>query len=304
MAELVPAGAWDTHIHVFDPTKFPYAVPRSYTPKEAQMTEYPASITGCKNIVIVHASVQGSSPAALLDTLSKEGSAELGLQGHKLRGLATIDVNNITDAELDALHAAGVRGARLHEMAWGHGKQSGGDDIIKKVRALASRLARLEWAIGIFCPISAWAAMADLIRDEIDPRVKIVADHMGGTFPGEEDTEDFETFLELVGEKKVFVKISGFERLYHGHENGMESVKPIAKAIIEAGPDQIVFGTDWPHTQLGVTRKGKTDEQRLNDIEEFREVDDTGHIRKLREWITDDETWQKLWVTNPERLFN
>lgn len=304
MAELVPTGAWDTHIHVFDPVKFPYVVSRSYTPKEAKIIEYPTPVTGCKNIVIVHASMQGSSPAALLDTLSKQGSVELGLQDYKLRGLATIDVNTITDAELDALHAAGVRGARLHEMSWGHGKQSGGSDIIVKVRGLASRLARLGWAIGIFCPVSAWASMADLIRNEIDPRIKMVADHMGGTFPGEENTEDFKVFLELVREKKVFVKISGFERLYHGFDNGMESVKPIATAIIEAGPDQIVFGTDWPHTQLGVSRKGKTDEQRLNDIEGFREVDDTGHIRKLREWISDEEVWQKLWVKNPDRLFN
>ena len=84
----------------------------------------------------------------------------------------------------------------------------------------------------------------------------------------------------------------------------MEGVKPIATAIIEAGPDQIVFGTDWPHTQLGVSRKGKDDKQRLNDIEGFRDFDDTGHIRKLREWIPDEETWQKLWVKNPEKLFN
>lgn len=303
MAELVPPGAWDTHIHVFDPDNYAYVVPRSYTPKAAQMIEYPTSVTGCKNVVIVHASMQGSSPAALLDTLSKQHSVPQ-LNGYKLRGLATIDVNTITDSELDALHAAGVRGARLHEMSWGHGKQSDGDDIIKKVKALASRLARLEWAIGIFCPVSAWARMADIIRNEIDPRVKMVADHMGGTFPHEADSEDFKVFLDLVREKKVFVKVSGFERLYNGYDNGIESVAPIAKAIIKAGPDQIVFGTDWPHTQLGVTRKGKTDEQRLNDVEGFRTVDDTGHIRKLREWIQDEETWQKLWVKNPAALFN
>ena len=56
------------------------------------MTEYPTSVTGCKNIVIVHSSMQGSSPVALLDTLSKQGSVELGLRDYKLRGPATIDV--------------------------------------------------------------------------------------------------------------------------------------------------------------------------------------------------------------------
>ena len=58
-----------------------------------------------------------------------------------------------------------------------------------------------------------------------------------------------------------------------------------------------------PHTQLGVSRKGKTDQQRLDDIEGFRDVPDDIHIQVLREWITDDATWQKLFVTNSEKLF-
>jgi hypothetical protein len=60
---------------------------------------------------------------------------------------------------------------------------------------------------------------------------------------------------------------------------------------------------DWPHTQLGVSRKGKTDQQRLTDIEEFRVVDDVLHIKKLREWIPDEQTWVNLWCENPKRLF-
>ncbi|KAF8856052.1 hypothetical protein BDZ45DRAFT_727665 [Acephala macrosclerotiorum] len=244
----------------------------------AAIQDYPFSLTGCKNIVIVHASIQGTSPAPLLDTLRKQEH----MPGVTLRGLATIDVNNTTDAELDELHAAGVRGARLHEMAWGHGHQSGGDAIGKKVLHLATKLAGLEWVIGIFCDIRAWASMAEMIRTELDPRIKLVADHLGGTFPGEENLPEFQTFLDLIKEKCVYVKLSGFERLYHGHAGGINTITPIAEAIIKAGPDRIMFGTDWPHTQLGVTRKGKTEVQRLNDIEGFREVDDKGHVEILR----------------------
>lgn len=298
MADLVPNSAWDTHIHVFDPEAFPYAVPRSYTPKPAQIAEYPTSTTGCGNIVIVQASIQGKSPASLVDALNKQHQ----MNGYTLRGLTTIDPFRITNEELDALHAAGVRGARLHEMSWGHGKQNSAGDIAKKIEALTHRLARLEWAIGVFCPVGAWAAMADMIRT-MDPRVKMIADHFGGTFPGEENSPEFATFLDLVREKKVWVKVSGFERLYHGCETGMEAIEPIVKAVIEAGPDQVIFGTDWPHTQLGVTRKGKTDQQRIDEVEGFREVNDDAHIRKLREWIPSDEAWQKLWVTNPNKLF-
>lgn len=295
---LVPAGAWDTHTHVFDPKSFPYDTKRSYTPKEAPITSYPTTATGCTSIVVVHASIQGLSPAALLNTLSKQST----LPGCKLRGLATIDAHNITDAELDALHAAGVRGVRLHEMAWGYGQQKGGEQITKKIQDLAGRLARLGWAIGVFCPLSTWAAMAPMIRG-LDPRIKLIADHFGSTFPGDEKTEDFQTLLALVKENRLYIKFSGFERLYNGNPAGIDSLEATAKALVEAGRDRIIYGSDWPHTQLGTARQGKTEEQRLNEIEGFREVDDKAHILKLREWIPDDETWEKLFVTNAERIF-
>jgi predicted TIM-barrel fold metal-dependent hydrolase len=147
--------------------------------------------------------------------------------------------------------------------------------------------------------------MADMIR-KMDPRIKMVADHFGGTFPGEENTPEFKTFIELVKEGRLNVKVSGFERLYHGYgtgREGMKAIEPIVKAVLEAGPDQIMFGTDWPHTQLGVSRKGKTDQQRLDDVEEFRAVQDDVHIQVLREWITDDAVWHKMFVTNPRKIF-
>lgn len=147
--------------------------------------------------------------------------------------------------------------------------------------------------------------MADLVRN-MDPRIRMVADHFGGTFPGDEQKEEFNTFLALIRGKRLYVKISGFERLYHSHgtgREGMKAIEPIVKAILKAGPDQVIYGSDWPHTQLGVARKGKTDQQRLDDIEDFREVPDDVHIQVLREWISDDADWLKLFVTNPQRLF-
>lgn len=295
----VPKGAWDTHIHIFDPHRVPYAPKRPYTPRPALLTDYPASVTGCSSLVVVHASMQGASPAALVDTLTRGQDVR---PGFTFRGLATLDIESVTDAELDSLHAAGVRGTRMHEMAWGYGEQSGGGDIIKRIRALEPRIARLGWVISIFCPLPAWAALADTIRG-LDPRVKIIADHLGTAFPGSQDTPEFQVLLSLIRERRLFVKMSGFDRLSHGHQAGVESIAPIATAIIQAGPDQIIYGSDWPHTQLGITRSNKTDEQRLSEVEEFRAVDDDAHIQKLREWIPDDDTWRKLFIENPKRLF-
>jgi len=296
---LVPEGAWETHIHVFDPDNFPYAVPRPYTPAPAFINQYPTSTTGCKNIVVVHASMQGNSPAPLVATLNKQKD----LPGYSLRGLMSLDPTSTPDEEIDRLHEAGVRGARLHRMAWGHGRQAGSHELIEQIKSISSKTARKGWVIGIFTDVRTWAGMADFIRNKLDPRVRMLADHFGGTFPGEEDLPEFATFLDLIREKKVWVKVSGFERLYNGAEKGMAAIEPIVKSVAEAGPDQIVYGSDWPHTQLGVSRKGKTDKQRLEEVEGFREVDDLGHIKTLREWIRDDETWHKLFVTNPENLF-
>jgi len=97
----------------------------------------------------------------------------------------------------------------------------------------------------------------------------MVADHFGGTFPGDEGLPEFATFLDMIREKKVWVKISGCERLFHRTEKGMAAIEPIVKSAVESGPDQIVYGSDWPHTQLGVARKGKTDKQRLEEVEGF-----------------------------------
>jgi hypothetical protein len=108
------------HAHArFDPENWPYSTPRSYTPKAAQISEYRFALTGCKSIVIVHASVQGFSPAPLVDTLNKQKS----MPGVTLRGLVTIDVNIITDVELDKLHKAGVRGARSLGRRMGRGSR-------------------------------------------------------------------------------------------------------------------------------------------------------------------------------------
>ncbi|KAJ9150976.1 2-pyrone-4,6-dicarboxylate lactonase [Coniochaeta hoffmannii] len=296
---LVPANAWDTHIHVFDPDNFPYSPKRSYTPKPALITEYPFSTTGCKNIVVVQATVQGHSPNPLLADLGNKST-----QATNIRGLCTIELSPETsDAELDTLHAAGVRGIRMSTMTWGHGTQAEAFEIAEKILAVAERVARLAWVVDVFTDVKTWAAMADLIRRELDMRVKLVADHCGGTYPGQEETEDFEKFLQLVREGFLFVKLSGFDRMYAGREGGMAAMEPIVKAIVEANPKRILYGSDWPHTQLGVSRKGKSDDQRLKDVEDFRDVDDEMHIRTLRGWIPDDETWQNLWVNNPKQVF-
>lgn len=292
----VPNGAWDTHIHLFEPDRWPYAPKRRYTPAPASLDQYPTSVTGCTSLVIVHASMQGSSPAPLVDILKRHA----GKPECKLRGLATLDFDALSDDDLDALHHAGVRGTRFHLMTGTAANTPA--DIIKRIDAIAPRVARLGWVIDIFCPLASWAGLTGYIL-KLDNRIKIVADHFGSAYPGDENKPEFQALLHLISER-VFVKLAAFERLYDGHPEGVESLTGVAEAIVKAGPDRILYASDWPHTQFSRYRAGKTTAQILTDVEPFRDVSNGAHIEKLRQWIKDDHVWTNMLVNNPKRVFD
>lgn len=297
---LVPSDAWDTHIHVFDPDRFPFPATRGYTPAAASLEQYPRDQTGCKNIVIVQGTVQGTDTAPLLDTLSREASesAAHGL----LRGLAVLNLDETSDQELDRLHAAGVRGIRLHEVSWGVGAQISDAAVAEKLRNAAKRLLRLNWVIDIYVHPKTWVALAPTI-DALPTSTKIVADHWGCLRPGDEESVECKTILDLVRRKRIFVKLASTERQTYQNPAGTESMSKLAKLLLEAGPDRLFFGSDWPHTATPASRKGKTIQERLENVEEFRQVDLALIIIQLRSWIQDEETWRKLWVNTPRALF-
>lgn len=242
--------------------------------------------------------MQGTWPLPLVDLLARLSISP----GRKYRGLAVLDLDQTTDEELDHLHAIGVRGIRLHKVSWGFGHQETDELVAKNIQTAASRLNRLGWVLDLYMHPKAWAAVAPII-DMLPESTKIVADHWAGFKPGDENSAEFEVFLGLVRRRRLYVKLSAFERQYHGNEVGMRALEPMARAFIEAGGDRLLFASDWPNTALASSREGKTKEQRLCDVEEYRQVDHAAHIRELRQWIKDDDIWRKLWVDTPEKLF-
>src|SRR5580692_4639448 len=104
----VPAGAVDAHCHVFGPgAEFPFAPERKYTPCDASKLQLYAlrDHLGFSRNVIVQATCHGADNRAMLDALAHS----LG----KARGVATVK-RDIGDAQLQALHEAGVRGVRFN----------------------------------------------------------------------------------------------------------------------------------------------------------------------------------------------
>src|SRR6202165_1504292 len=104
----VPAGAVDAHCHVFGPgAEFPYAAERKYTPCDASKQQLYAlrDHLGFARNIIVQATCHGADNRALVDALKHSAG--------KARGIATIR-RDVNDAELQALHDAGVRGVRFN----------------------------------------------------------------------------------------------------------------------------------------------------------------------------------------------
>ena len=110
-AYVAPAGACDAHCHIFGPAdRFPYFPTRRYTPPDAPRETLAAlhRRLGLSRAVLVQASCHGTDNRAMLDAIAWSNGA--------WRGVAMVD-QEVTDRELDALHAGGVRGVRFNFVA-------------------------------------------------------------------------------------------------------------------------------------------------------------------------------------------
>jgi 2-pyrone-4,6-dicarboxylate lactonase len=284
-AIAVPENACDCHMHVFGTQDlYPFAEQRSYTPPEASLADYRAmtEAIGITRNVFVQASVYGTDNRCLVDALSNsDGQA---------RGVAGIDTA-VTDDALRTLTAAGVRGARVNAAS------SGGrsiDRIARDIEETAERIKPFGWHLQVFANLESLAELAPLLQ-RLD--VPLVIDHMGLAKaalglaqPG------FRQLLALVADG-AWIKVSGAYRVSEAAPD-YPDVAPIACALIQANPDRILWGSDWPHT-------GEHPNVRLDDPPriEFRPLDDGNLISLLGDWVDDDVTLKRILVDNPEALY-
>src|SRR5258708_22179373 len=135
----VPAGAVDAHCHVFGPgAQFPYAAERKYTPCDASKQQLYAlrDPLGCSRSVIVQATCHGADNRAMIDALDHSDG--------KARGVATVR-RSVSDAELHAMHDAGVRGVRFNFV-----KRLVDFTPQDELMEIAGRIVKLGWHVEIY----------------------------------------------------------------------------------------------------------------------------------------------------------
>jgi 2-pyrone-4,6-dicarboxylate lactonase len=269
-----PPGAVDAHCHVFGPGDlFPYAPERKYTPCDASAAQLFAlrDYLGFERNVIVQATCHGADNRALTDALRRsEGRA---------RGVATVRAE-VTDDELHALDAAGVRGVRFNFV-----KRLVDTVSPETLAAIAARIALLNWHVVIYFEAADLAELYDFIASL---PTTVVVDHMGRpdvTQPV--DGAEFELFVRLMREHThVWSKVSCPERLTRTGPPGYDDVVPFARRLVESFPDRVLWGTDWPHPNL---KSHMPDDGKLVD-----------YIPRI---ATTAPLQQKLLVDNPLRLY-
>jgi predicted TIM-barrel fold metal-dependent hydrolase len=282
----VPAGACDCHMHVFGPRElYPPAAQRVYTPTPAPIAAWRAMADrlGLSRVVFVQPSAYGSDNRAMLDALE-----EVGAVG---RGIAVV-ADDTDRATLEAMAKAGVRGIRLNMKTHG---ESDTRALRQRFARAAERIAPFGWHIQIFADLAMIAAIADAIRAAPVP---VVLDHMGGAVGALGLGQDgFRALLDLVGDGRCWVKLSGAYRVSE-QEPGFADATPIARALLAANPERMVWGTDWPHIGAHAEAPGGDAPPVI-----YRDLDTGALLNLLADAAGDAATLKRVLADNPARLY-
>ena len=268
-----PPGAVDAHVHVFGPeAEYPFSPLAKYHPEDAtpEMLFALRDHLGFARSVIVQASCHGTDNAATLNGIARS-------QG-KAKGVAVV-APDIVDAELEALHAAGIRGVRFNFL-----KRLVDDAPRDKFIDIARRIERLGWHVVVYLE-------ADIL-DELVPFLEaiptlIVVDHLGrpdiAQGPG---GSDIARFIRLLDEHpNIWTKVSGAERL-SPQGPPFDDFVAVVRPVVARFPDRVLWGTDWPHPNM-----------------EHRVPDDGELVDLIPRIAPTAELQAKLLVTNPMRLY-
>lgn len=257
----------DTHVHVFDPERYPYAPDRKFTPEAADLGRLVRclDLAGMGRVVLVQPSVYGTDNRCMLDAMAS-------LPG-KAKGIAVVSPQ-ASCGEFDALTEAGVVGARLNMVVHRN------DDPVSAMDALQTldHMLPKSWHIQLHVSLHVLTQMAPAL-DRSD-RV-FVLDHLG--LPAVSDGTDspmWQALLARVREGQLRVKLSG---PYQSSKAGAPylDLRPFVETLALASPDALLWGSNWPHTQ-GVHRDGATD---VLHIEPFRPEDPLAWPQACERWL-------------------
>ncbi|KAL2831458.1 hypothetical protein BDW59DRAFT_169720 [Aspergillus cavernicola] len=255
-SDKIPPGAWDSHMHVTDPQRYPLATDAQYTPKPHSLTdalEFETSI-GLRNIVLVQPSIYGTDNSCMLVAL-------MALGPQHARAVVTFDPETINHSTLEEWHKLGVRGVRVNTQSVG--RDMGEEELIETLQKYAEVIQPYKWVLQLYVLLR-MAIVLEKIVPELG--VRVCVDHFGcpdlkGTLSSTETETECERFndpyvlpgfrslVNLLREGNTYVKLSAPYRI--SSDRMLSDLESVAKELLRVGGmNRAVFASDWPHTRF------------------------------------------------------
>ncbi len=268
-----PPGACDTHIHIVGPLeRYPIPPEAAIKPGEWRLESYLAMLDriGVERAVVVQPSTYGTDNACTLEAVKR--------MGPRARGVATVG-SDVTDAELARLTEAGIRGARFHML-------TGGVLPWDMLETMAARVQDFGWHIQLQMDGRQLHERLEVLRGLPGT---LVIDHTGKFLePVGPDHPGFKALLGLVESGRCWVKLSAPYETSKSGPPRFEDVGHLAKALIAAAPERMLWASNWPH---------------FNVPEPADKPDDAMLLDVLLHWAKDEATRNGILVDNPAELY-
>jgi 2-pyrone-4,6-dicarboxylate lactonase len=263
----------DSHFHVFGPPqRYAHASDLRYKPPYAPLNDYleTAKKLGVERFVFVQPSAYGRDNACMLDAMRELGPS-------MCRGIVDID-ENASDGALERLHAAGVRGVRVNVNPIKPVESGFSESLLSRIQRLDARCAQLGWMLDFLTP--GWLTR-ELLPTLAKLRSPFSIAHMGMFLANQGIPQEFVDFFK--SQTNCWVKLTGVYRI--STAPGFADAALLARALIAAAPDRLLWGSDYPH--LSFADKVHTEEL----------------FELLRQWAPDEAVRRRILVDNPARCF-
>ena len=271
----LPAGATDTHAHICGPkSQYAYFSERVYTPPDCLLPAYSHMLKtlGVERAVLVQPSVYGTDNSAML--------AAMKAAGPSFRGVAVV-ADDISDAELKRLHDAGVRGVRVNIVDVPNRKP--GTLPMDALKKLAQKVKPFGWHMEFLAHVDEFPDLDQMLDgfpvDTVYGHLGYMKTDKGIAHPG------FQALLRLMKAGKAWVKLTGPYRISLQTMPHADT-DVYAHELIKAAPQQVVWGSDWPHVMVKGAMPNDGD---ICDL--------------LGNWVQDEAVRKQVLVDNPARLY-
>lgn len=272
---VLPRGSIDTHVHVFEPG-YPLSPGRGYNPPYSTLEDlrHLHATLAIERVVFTQPSVYGTDNSAILNAMAALNAE----RPNRARCVVALGMD-ITEKELAALDASGVRGVRLNT------DNKGGMPVkMSEIPELAARIRPFGWHLEFLFPgkdiVELMPVFAAL---ELPMSIAHFAYQPASAGVG---AAGFRALIELVRRGNTWIKISGANRVSATDLPPYDDVKPMAHALIEAAPERIMWGTDWPHPNKYLVNPNDGD-----------------LVDAFGDWVSDEAMRRKIMVDTPAAFY-